>query len=120
MSAEPAQDGYALKSHRFLDQAKRELAAGDSVQASQKLWGAAAQMVKGVADRRRWPHRSHRNLYSAVGRLVTETGEEELGALFVTASGLHQNFYEQLMPMEIVQSAVSAIEQLVQKLESLA
>src|SRR2546429_330529 len=117
MSVEPVPDGFSSKSHRFFDQAKRELAAGDSVQASEKLWGAAAQIVKGIADKRGWPHRAHRDLYVAVGRLVHETGDQELGALFTTASGLHQNFYEQLMPIELVQSGVPAIERLLQKLE---
>lgn len=47
-------DGYAERSRALLAQAKNELAAGDDLQASEKLWATAAQMVKAVADRRGW------------------------------------------------------------------
>ena len=38
---------YQQASQRFLAQAKEELAAGDLLQASEKGWGAAAQMLEG-------------------------------------------------------------------------
>ena len=41
---------YQQASQRFLDQAKQELAAGDLQQASEKGWGAAAQMLKAIGD----------------------------------------------------------------------
>jgi hypothetical protein len=114
-----SQDGYAARSHKFLAQASDELAQGDSVQASEKLWGAAAQMLKAVAARRGWPHNSHRRLFEAAARLAEESGDDELSALFREASGLHTNFYEDWMPASMVQSAIPAIERLVSKLEAL-
>ena len=41
---------YQQASQRFLDQAKQELATGDLLQASEKGWGAAAQMIKAIAE----------------------------------------------------------------------
>ena len=41
---------YQQASQRFLDQAKQELAAGNLQQASEKGWGAAAQMIKAIAE----------------------------------------------------------------------
>jgi|SRR5579862_561816 len=120
MSAEPAEPSYSEKSYNFLFEAKYELSTGASVHASEKLWGAAAQMVKGVAARRDWPHRSHRDLYQVIARLVGETGDKEFSSLFHIASDLHQNFYEQLQPIELIESAVPDIERLLQKLEPLA
>lgn len=112
-------DGYSAKSHKFLAQAREELAKGDSVQASEKLWGAAAQMVKAVAQRRHWPHSNHRGLFEAVARLVAETGDQELNVFFQTASALHANFYEDWQPAELVAGAVPSIEKLIAKLEAL-
>ena len=44
-------------------QAYEEFAKGDFVQASEKGWGATAQIVKAIAQERGWSHNSHRDLY---------------------------------------------------------
>ena len=55
------QDGEKYKSagRELLEKARDELAQGDLRQASEKGWGAAAQMVKAVAERRGWRHDGH-------------------------------------------------------------
>ena len=50
---------YHQQSRHLLTQALRELDQGDLVQASEKGWGAAAQMVKAIAEQRGWRHRAH-------------------------------------------------------------
>ena len=85
---------YQLASRRFLEQSRDELAKGDTQQASEKGWGAAAQMVKAVAEQRGWEHHGHRHLFVAVRRLRNETGDEDIRRLFDVASSLHTNFYE--------------------------
>ena len=47
---------YLESTRSLLSQAKTEPAAGDIRQASEKGWGAAAQMVKAVAQQRGWQH----------------------------------------------------------------
>lgn len=110
-------DGYAERSRALLAQAKAELARGDHLQASEKLWAAAAQMAKAVADRRGWRHDSHRSLFQAVDRLVDETGDQELGAAFQIASSLHTNFYENWQSSESVERSVPTIEDFVSRLD---
>lgn len=112
-------NGYAGQSRAFLAQARRELDQGDLVQASEKLWGAAAQMVKAVAERHGWPHHSHRDLYLVVRNCVQETRDEDLRRLFALANDLHQNFYENREPPEFVRDAVPDIERFLEKLERL-
>ena len=53
---------YREAGRHLLAQAHAELEAGDLRQASEKGWGAAAQMVKAAAADRGWSHRSHRDL----------------------------------------------------------
>lgn len=113
------QDGYAVKSREFLAQAADELDKGDLVQASEKLWGAAAQVVKSVAERRRWRHDSHRALVQVVDRLVDETGDVALRTAFQIAQSLHFNFYEGMHSQGFVAGSVSPIEEFVAKLEGL-
>ena len=47
---------YQQASEHFLAQARQELADGDLPQASEKGWGATAQILKAIAERRGWEH----------------------------------------------------------------
>jgi len=89
-----AQERYMLLNGKYLEDAEHLLEAGDSPQASEKLWGAVAEMVKAVAARRGWRHFSHRELWDVVQRLSRESGDDEIVELFGLAESLHANFYE--------------------------
>ena len=52
---------YRQASERFLAQARQEFADGDLAQASEKGWGATAQMLKAIAQQRGWQHHRHNN-----------------------------------------------------------
>ena len=47
---------YRDQSRAYLEQANEELARDDLLQASEKGWGAASQIVKAVAEERGWEH----------------------------------------------------------------
>ncbi len=84
-----------------------ELDAGDMRQASEKLWGASAQALKSLAERRGWRHGSHGEFYRIIRRLRDEMDVAELRQQFAFASELHTNFYENwLDESEIRESAV--------------
>jgi hypothetical protein len=105
--------------HDFMEKAWKYLDEGDLAQASEKGWGAAAQMVKATAETREWRHNAHAELYRAVDRLADESGDEQLRVLFHSASSLHINFYEGWMPRRMVQSGLVQVGELVAKLERL-
>ena len=81
----------------FLTAADRESAAGDHLQASEKLWGAASHALIAVAQQRNWPHGSHRALKYAARLLVDESGDGMLHAGFAVAEKFHANFYHDFM-----------------------
>jgi uncharacterized protein (UPF0332 family) len=110
---------YRERSRAFLSKAREELRAGDLEQASEKGWGAAALMVKAVADERGKEHKQHRHLFSVVGDLVKETNDRELGLLFHVANDLHSNFYENWLSPEQVEQVVEEVERFVDKVERL-
>ena len=87
--AEYTQDG-----RHFLEKAEEALREGDLMQASEKLWGAAAHSVKAVAQRRGWGPRQPQAPLRTVTRLADDTGDTELRNLFHVANSLHSNFYE--------------------------
>ena len=84
---------HAQTAEEFLEAADREFAANDLVQASEKLWGAAAHAVMAVAQERGWDHRSHRSLKNAVIRLSREQDDPLIEAYFAVAEKFHRNFY---------------------------
>ena len=104
----------------FLARAQAYLADGDLLQASEKGWGAAAQMVKAVAEARGWDHSGHRQLHQAVERLAAETGQPELQSHFSEANTLHRNFYDGLLAAEDVRAYLESVERFVELLGPLA
>ncbi len=110
---------HMTTSRELLAKAQVALDEDDLLQASEKGWGAAAHMVKGVAEKRGWPHNGHRELYQVVNRLAEEAASPQLRSLFSIASSLHTNFYELWMPKEIVEEDLKEVEDFLSRLEEL-
>ena len=108
---------YREAGRRFLVQARDELDAGDLRQASEKGWGAAAQMVKAAAQARGWPHTAHRHLLTSVTDLTEEVGDSGVHRLFGSAHYLHVNFYENTFNADLVAEYLTDVEHFVDKLE---
>jgi hypothetical protein len=110
---------YTSASREFLQKAQEALEQNDLAQASEKGWGAAAQMVKTIAEQRGWQHNGHAYLFQIVRLLVEETGDNRLSELFHIANSLHTNFYENWLPTEMVQSGLDNMREFIGKLEPL-
>lgn len=108
---------YTSNSREFLAKAYEALEQNDLAQASEKGWGAAAQMVKAIAEHKGWQHNGHSYLFQAVRHLVEETGDNRLSELFHIANSLHTNFYESWLPAEMVQSGLDNVREFIDKLE---
>ena len=108
---------YRERSRAFLVKARTEFDAGDLEQASEKAWGAAAMMVKAVAERRGVPNESHNGLWDVVNDLSKQTGDRQLRRLFHVANGLHKNFYENRLKVESVTDGIDDMEEFVGKVE---
>jgi len=110
---------YNATGREFLTRARTYLAENDLLQASEKGWGAAAQMVKSIAEARGWPHNGHHQLWRAVNLLVDQTGDLDIRTAFTAAAALHTNFYEGWLPRENVEAYLSQVDDFVSKLEGL-
>ena len=110
---------HTLTSRGFFTKAEEALAQGELLQASEKLWGAAAYMVKAVAEGRGWEHSGHRELFQVVNRLANESGDLALRHLFNTANSLRSNFYENWMAEDWIEAGAKQVGEFLEKLESL-
>lgn len=110
---------YSKMSEELLSEAEEEIKGGNYLQASEKLWGAAAHAMKAIAEKRGWEHDGHGKLFNIVDRLVKETGDNEIRTLFSFAGMLHTNFYENWLSADYIIASVNEIKRLVEKLNQL-
>lgn len=88
---------HAETARDFLVAADREIAAGDTLQGSEKLWESASHAVMAVARQRGWTPNSHSAMKNAVARLSEELHDPALRGEFGTAEKFHANFYHGFM-----------------------
>ena len=81
----------------FLSASDSEFAAGDHLQASEKLWGAATHAVMAVANQRGWQCRSHRAMKNVVQRVAGLYDDELVQGGFAAAEKFRKNFYHDEM-----------------------
>ena len=110
---------YQAGSRAMMIQSRTELAQGDLQQASEKGWGAAAQMMKAVAQARGWEHARHRHLHRIASHLRAETGDGDIYRFFQVAGSLHENFYENQMATQDIDQSLHDVERLLEKLEAI-
>jgi len=113
-------ENYLDLNNKYLKEAETLVDRKDYVQASEKFWGAAAEMVKVIAAKRGRELRSHGELYRFVTGLSKELNDAELLRLFAVASALHQNFYENWLTPEMVVENGKAVNEFVARLASIA
>ena len=82
---------------QFLADADREYEAGDMLQASEKLWGAASHVVIAEMQRRGMKASGHRAMILAVRHFADGYDDPTLNGLFSAAGALHANFYHGFM-----------------------
>ena len=101
------------------DQALVELEAGDLLQASEKLWGSAAQALKSVAESRGWRHNSHAQFYNIMAILERETDSSTLRRDFGSAAELHTNFYENWLDEDQIRRRSADVHRFIEYLNDL-
>ncbi len=102
-------------SEKYMKDAEDFLSKKDYVQASEKAWGAASQIVKALAAKKGRELKSHRELHEFVANI--DLGDRELGRLWRSAVSLHQNFYENWFVESQVIDGVEDVKRFLQKLK---
>ena len=103
-------DDHEEISRKFVEHAREELEKGNNLQASEKIWGAAAHAVKAIAVQRGW---RHDQLFDVAEQMGKEFDRSDFSNAMSIAHGFHVNFYENLRREEAIRSAIDAIEQFV-------
>ncbi|MDE2779223.1 MAG: PaREP1/PaREP8 domain-containing protein [Chloroflexota bacterium] len=88
---------HVQTAQEFLEKAEAEFEAGDILQGSEKLWGAATHAIMANAQLRGWNFGSHKAMGEAVDRLAEEYADESLESGFAAAEKCHANYYHDFM-----------------------
>lgn len=107
---------HAQVARDFLAASDREFAAGDHLQGSEKLYGAATQVVIALCQQRGWRYKSHRAMQQAVTALTQEYGDPFIGAGFTTAERFHENFFHDNMEDYTVEANRPLVHQFVSRM----
>lgn len=107
---------YQSLSDKYFREGREFLNKGDLLQASEKLWGAAALAVKSVAAKEGKKLEKHGGLWGFVENLSSDRKDDDLVELFHIANSLHRNFYENQMGKRSIEVAVRGIEKFMAKL----
>ena len=88
---------HAQTAREFLVASDREFAAGDHLQGSEKLYGAATQAIIAICQQRGWRYKSHRAMQQAVADLAREYSDPTLLNGYLAANKFHENFFHDNM-----------------------
>ena len=112
-------DRYFLLSQRLLKHAQEQLDQGDTVQASEKAYGAVSHAVKSYGELRGWNHYNRFRVGLIVDQLREEWNDQALVTLHMAVKALHDNFFEYEMSTVQVQAGIDAAKEIVDKLETI-
>ena len=110
---ESTSEKHTRLAHQLLDDAKREIAAGDLVQGSEKLWGATSQALKAYCASRGSPHSKYAHRRHALFEMAERLNNPFLRTAFGVAESCHANFYNDWMEQEHLDGYLPDIEELV-------
>ena len=105
---------------QFLEHSDREFDAGDDLQCSEKLWGAASHAVMAVAMQRGWDFGKNTARERAVDRLDSEFEGANLREGFFAARQFHANFNHDFMEDNDFERGRPMVRQFVHFLAELA
>lgn len=111
--AESISDKHARLARKLLQDARREISAGDTVQGSEKLWGATSQALKAYCESQKLPHGKYAHRRHAVFELAERLDNPFVRATFGVAESCHSNFYNDWMEREHLDGYLPDIETLV-------
>ena len=121
MARQPAeaQKRYLRLNGKYLNEADQLLEKGDLPQASEKFWGAMAEVIKAVAAAKGRRLGRHKDLARFVQELHQERPEWKLNLLFAASEALHTNYFEDHYPKDLVGSYGEATKRFVGLLKQL-
>ncbi len=98
---------------KMLEDAQREIEAGDLPQGGEKLWGATSQALRAYCESHGLPHGRYHHRRRAVLDLAEGLGNPSIRMAFGIAQACHGNFYNDSIEQEDMETYLPDIRELV-------
>ena len=105
-------------SRGFVEHARDQLARGNRLQASEKVWGAAAHALKAIAIQRGWRHGHRSYIFAIASQLSAEYEQPNFIVRLGAADSMHGNFYENEHDEYAISITIAEVEQFVDDLDA--
>lgn len=103
---------------RLIQHARDELAQGDRLQATEKVWGALAQMLKAHGQLRGWLNLGgHRTVGHIARQLHLEYPDIDVASAYIAADNGHRNFYDNEMSPPEIEGIIATVATVLPHLE---
>ena len=112
-------DRYAKLGRLKLWEAQQELNRGDTMQASEKAYGAVSCAAKAYGEKRGWNHYNHHRVGLILEQLREEWDAPELVVSHLAIREMHNNFFEYELSSTVVQDGIHAAQRMVARLEEI-
>ena len=112
-------DRYAKLSRLKLGEAQQELNQGDTMQASEKAYGAVSCAAKAYGEKRGWNHYSHHRVELILEQLREEWDAPELAFGVLLLKGMHDNYFEHELSPIVVQEGINTAGRITARLEEI-
>ncbi len=107
---------YVSLFKKFLSEARDYVDKGDTVQASEKYWGAIASLLNIIGELRNMPHYKHSGYWDIIELVAVEIGGEIID-MYGVAERLHANFYHNFIRKENFAYYRKRVERLIEVLK---
>ena len=115
-TSETPAEKHTRLAEKLMADAGREISAGELVQGSEKLWGAASQALKAYCASHGMSHGKYAQRRHAALELADKRGDDSIRLAFKLAESCHANFYNDWMEQEDLDSHVADIRTFVEKI----
>lgn len=109
---------YTELCNKYINDAEILIKQGDLSQASEKLWGAYATIVKATAAKHQKEIKTHDGISHYTASISRELKDESVLTAGLIANALHQNFYENTLTSEFVRKGSKTIRLFISRIKT--
>ena len=110
-------DQHMQISRRFIEHAKEELAKGERLQASEKVWGAAGHALAAFGKGRGWRTEQYAHKNSIADLLSHEFNDPSIKAIYSSFDHEHINFYQNNRDEDDIRLSTASLEPFVDTIQ---
>jgi len=116
--AKRRKSNYLQTSNKYLKDIDSLLKRGDYAQASEKIWGAVATLLKAIAETKKKRLTTHQGINYFFSEIATELKDKTIHNTALNANALHQNFYENNLHPETVNKNIQDLKRFINRLQN--